>query len=502
MCLILQVSEEGNNYLAEQSDYYMSNPLNQLNSRKSYNGSNGSDQKRKHTQNERNKNQFLDKENVPSMNMAPRHHSKEQRGLGGHKIKPAKNGKISSGHAQGTPVRYPSQIVSSTPDLTKTVNKLNRSPLKADIGQIPAQHTISGESNITKTSGQVPKIKGGLQVQNTQNKPASTTENTKAYEDFLEILTENIGSQLSCLSQDPLMSVFREKPTTQEFMFTRLQEILMDCIKEANNEYSKKLMLKIQDQNNDLSQLKQLKRGLDTELLEIKNLTESDKRRYENLIEEKVKDFSSEIEGYKNMVNLVEGRRLELENELSNLKLKLEEQNNSTQDIQKQHTEEISNKNKKIEELQQEISDKMNQFNDLGSRLQQLSQKMKDYDQESRQKDAEKEQLLAKFAEMEKDYQKNENMGRVLAEELNSKIQACQTELKQERDKYYDLEQLMNSDNKFKNVMDKNKSLEEELDFKKDELDVYVLNLEESEFNASQLEVTVANLKNDLTDMS
>jgi hypothetical protein len=28
MCLILQVSEEGNNYLAEQSDYYMSNPLN------------------------------------------------------------------------------------------------------------------------------------------------------------------------------------------------------------------------------------------------------------------------------------------------------------------------------------------------------------------------------------------------------------------------------------------------------------------------------------------
>ena len=41
------------------------------------------------------------------------------------------------------------------------------------------------------------------------------------------------------------MNVFREKPATQEFMFSRLQEILGDSIKEATTEYARGLIEKV-----------------------------------------------------------------------------------------------------------------------------------------------------------------------------------------------------------------------------------------------------------------
>ena len=46
------------------------------------------------------------------------------------------------------------------------------------------------------------------------------------------------------------------------------------------------------------------------------------------------------------------------------------------------------------------------------------------------------------------------------------------------------------------------KTLEEELELKKDELDVYSLNLAESEFNNSQLDQSIQKLKSEMTEMS
>ena len=68
--------------------------------------------------------------------------------------------------------------------------------------------------------------------------------------------------------------------------------------------------------------------------------------------------------------------------------------------------------------------------------------------------------------------------------------------------KNQELEELINSEEKFKTVIEKVNNLEEELEHKKDEIDVYALNLEESEFNNGQLETTVNQLKIDVSEMS
>lgn len=116
------------------------------------------------------------------------------------------------------------------------------------------------------------------------------------------------------------MSVFREKKATHEFMLSRLQEILTECIKESNNDYTKKLMEKIQNLNIEIASLQQIKRNIEEENVDLKNMQQSEKRNYESLIEQKVKAFSEEIESYKNMVNLVEESRVKLEKEVANLK--------------------------------------------------------------------------------------------------------------------------------------------------------------------------------------
>jgi hypothetical protein len=59
------------------------------------------------------------------------------------------------------------------------------------------------------------------------------------------------------------------------------------------------------------------------------------------------------------------------------------------------------------------------------------------------------------------------------------------------KDKYAELEEMLNDESKIKDVVNKMKTLEEDLELKRDEVDVYALNLEESEFNNGQLEVTI-----------
>lgn len=71
------------------------------------------------------------------------------------------------------------------------------------------------------------------------------SKNKQIYQNLLETLTANFNNSLTILSQDPLMSVFREKPATQEFMFSRLQEILSESIRESTTDYTKTLMEKV-----------------------------------------------------------------------------------------------------------------------------------------------------------------------------------------------------------------------------------------------------------------
>lgn len=51
---------------------------------------------------------------------------------------------------------------------------------------------------------------------------------------------------------------------------------------------------------------------------------------------------------------------------------------------------------------------------------------------------------------------------------------------------------MINNENNLRDLVLKINGLKEELELKKDEIDVYSLNLEESEFNTGQLQQTVA----------
>lgn len=65
-----------------------------------------------------------------------------------------KNSKSLETNIQSTPVRFMGNSNAiSTPDLMKTVTKI-KTPSKMDLPQIP-EHSISIESNLTKTSGQI-----------------------------------------------------------------------------------------------------------------------------------------------------------------------------------------------------------------------------------------------------------------------------------------------------------------------------------------------------------
>jgi hypothetical protein len=150
--------------------------------------------------------------------------------------------------------------VESTPDLAKTVTKANKSPEKESLSHIPERNHYSGDTDQTKDSGRLKPTKLGKSKPPSPHNQFRTPNRTQshpqigsgakkgsnsAYEVLLTKLTSNIDHSLSMLSNDPLMSVFREKTTTQEFMMSRLQEILMECIKETNNDYTKKLMSKM-----------------------------------------------------------------------------------------------------------------------------------------------------------------------------------------------------------------------------------------------------------------
>lgn len=82
-------------------------------------------------------------------------------------------------------------------------------------------------------------------------------------------------------------------------------------------------MAQMQKLNDKISTLQQKKRKILDENVNLKNQQESEKRRYEELIELKVKSFSDEIESYRDMVNLVEESRKKLEKEVSKLKNEL-----------------------------------------------------------------------------------------------------------------------------------------------------------------------------------
>lgn len=403
---------------------------------------------------------------------------------------------------QNTPVRMMSTNISSTPDLTKTVTK--NSPSKLELSQIP-ENSISYDSNgeiiqeKPKPNSDPCRLMTPCKI--TKSYPKNI-ESGNIYENYLSKLSSNFGKSLKELSKDPLMSVFREKEATHEFMFQRLQEVLTECIKQSNNDYLQKLMAQMQKLNDKISTLQQKKRKILDENVNLKNQQESEKRRYEELIELKVKSFSDEIESYRDMVNLVEESRKKLEKEVSKLKNELSDIQEESKKSESLAVGVIKENTEKIEQLESQIVEKEHQIGSLNESIEAHNSKIMELEQMLFEKEAEMMQAQEKLSQMEQDQKQSEELSSQLAAELNTKLEESKNELDQMKDKYNQLEGILNQDDKYKEIMTRMSNLEMEISQKSDELDVYALNLEESEFNKGQLEVTVAELKKEMTEMS
>ena len=438
-----------------------------------------------------------DKENNPQQNARNRSGSATRKGS----TDILKNSKSTHNQNKVTPLRSQGLISVSTPDLTKTVPRTKGTPAKG----LPliSEHEQSSDSNNTKESGEVKPLK---HEQATIRIPYSVedvvSKNKQIYQNMLEQLTSKFNKSLMVLSQDPLMSVFREKAATQEFMFSRLQEILSESIKDSTTEYTKSLIEKVQSLNLQVSELTALKNHIEKENIEIKNLHQQERLRHDRFLEEKVKEFSQEIESYKSMVAMVESGKVELESQIHSLKNYIKDMVEDHKKSESHAIEALKDKEKIIESLRQEISDKASIIKKTDEVIDDIKRQSENLMAELSRKEAEKQGLNQSLEEAQSNFDKNQELGRQLIDDLNRELAQKDEQLKAEKIRSSELEELINNDNKLREIIVKMKSLEEELELKKDELDVYCLNLEESEFNNGQLDQSIVNLKQEMTEMS
>lgn len=209
-----------------------------------------------------------------------------------------------------------------------------------------------------------------------------------------------------------------------------------------------------------------------------------------------------EVESYKNMLNLVEESRVALENEVSNLKKRLSESKDEGKKSEVLAVGVLKEKAELIEQLENTVGVKELQIAELCGELDQLKSKIREASKSLVVSEMENNTVTEKFKKLESDFEKKEQTSSKLAEELSGKISALKSDLAKSQNKNRDLQALLNNDNALSEVVSKISNLEQELEMKLDEVDVYALNLEESEFNNGQLETSVEELRKNLTEMS
>lgn len=157
--------------------------------------------------------------------------------------------------------------------------------------------------------------------------------------------------------------------------------------------------------------------------------------------------------------------------------------------------EALKEKEKVIEALRQEISDKGSMIHNADAVIDDIKRQSENLVAELQRKESEELALLQKLDDLQAESGRNQDQVTKRIENLQIEIAQREEQIKAEKLKVVELEELINNDNKLREILLKMKNLEEELELKKDELDVYSLNLEESEFNNGQLEQSIAKLK-------
>jgi len=297
---------------------------------------------------------------------------------------------------------------------------------------------------------------------------------------------------------DPLMAVFKEKQETQQFMFERIQEIINEGMREANDKYIKEVIMKLEEMNNYNESLKREMnklRNMNSELQgQIGHIQENFNFQFKNKSKElvlEVKELKTELQSVIVESNMVKKRREELEVELTQLMGTIE-------DKEREEISAIST----IKELERDLEELGKKSLEKEKRLNELEKVTKERVEEKSLGDNERRNLMDKIKEMEKEMSNNEFVRTEMACEFERKIKALDLEISELKTSNSDLYGKMNDNSILESYKKKLKEMEEMSKKEVNDLTKTKSILEDSEFHNDQLSKTIENLKKEIGEIT
>jgi chromosome segregation ATPase len=297
---------------------------------------------------------------------------------------------------------------------------------------------------------------------------------------------------------DPLMEVFKQKQETQQFMFERIQEIINEGMREANDKYVKEVIVKLEEMNNYNEGLKREMAKLRKKNFDLQGGSEQLQERLRMEFKIKSKEMMMELKKLKNegknfiRENEKNGkRRQELEREVEGLVLALEEK-------EKQEMVAVST----IKELEKELEALGRRLMEKEKKVQKMEQEMKTGAEELDFDRNKKNALLEKVKELEKEVGNAEFVRVELACEFERKIKNQEIEIEGLKKANGDIMEKMKDNTLLESLKKKTKELEESLKKEKTSLNRTRSCLEDSEFHNTQLTKTIENLKGEISEIT
>lgn len=319
----------------------------------------------------------------------------------------------------------------------------------------------------------------------------STESGSSLHEKRLKDLEAAFTRATKIIIEDDLMQVFKEKKETQIFMFERIQEIINEGMREANNKFVNQVMIKMsklsdfnQDLKNENFELKKVNSDLQRKIDEVEiNMNQS--------YQEKVTEFSTEVETFQANFDQVYKEKKRLEKHLRNQSNEMEGIVQSLM-VKERSENKAMETIKRLEEINMEIR---NRLEKKKSEVGYMEAKMDIFEKE-------KEDILGQLRSTQKELQrvKVEFEDNIVQKER--KIESLDEEINGLKANNEEIKSLVKDGSKVNDFKSRIKELEQGQKKYRSDAEELKAKLDDSEFVVKQLKQTVQTLKGDLNDMT
>lgn len=326
------------------------------------------------------------------------------------------------------------------------------------------------------------------------NSTAQLSTFSKLEERRLRDLEQAFMEAADIIITDPLMDVFKQKEETQQFMFERIQEIINEGIREANDKYVKEVLIKMEEMNKCNEKLKKENKKITKSNIEFQTKIHDFENNINISVEEKVKALTEDIECYKATINVVQSENMKLEE--INKQVNKEVENLKNELSERDKFESITKVT--IDQLRSEIKNLKKMGN---KRDEELKEAMKE-DEEKNKLEKMNEDLVRKIREMEEESEKTEAMNVELVRGLEKELNNHKENYECLSREYEQLEQLINDNTKIGKMREEIKLLNDTMLRASKELDGMIQIKEDLEFEKKQLEQTIEELRAEIKEVT